>query len=359
MYLENGDGVFIVDAYEPANNYDANQQVASAYAMVEIPLTNRLRAVTGLRMETTEIQFHSFSESIKEKYDYLDGKANVLENMDFLPSLNLNYEMTETTQLRFAYNRTLARPTFRELAPFESFDFMGGFILIGNPELERTLVDNVDLRFEIYPNSGEIISVSAFYKNFEKPIERTYNPEAPNGEFTFRNVEQAKLMGAEFEIRKNLSFISKVLSDFSLASNFTYIYSRSEIDERELEQIRATNPNAKSYREMFGQASYVVNILFSYKNKTGTSANLAYNISGPRISYISIGGTPNIYELPRNSLNFNIRQEFKNGLGLKLAANNILNAKYQQAITFKGQDYFVQSNDLGMDFSIGVNFRIR
>jgi outer membrane receptor protein involved in Fe transport len=225
MYLNNGDGVFIVDAYEPANNYDAMQQVGAAYAMVELPLTNKLRAVTGLRMETTTIQFYSFSQAIQEKYGNLDGEANVLDNLDLLPSLNLNYEMTETIQLRMAYNKTLARPTFRELAPFESFDFMGGFVLIGNPELQRTLVDNVDLRFEIYPNSGEIISVSAFYKNFEKPIERTYNPEAPNGEFTFRNVDQAMLAGAEFEIRKNLNFIAESLSDFSLGTNFTYMVS--------------------------------------------------------------------------------------------------------------------------------------
>ncbi len=358
MYLKNGDGVFIVDAYEPANNYDAKQQVAAAYAMVELPLTNKLRAVTGVRMETTKIQFYTFSSAIQEKYGNLDGKANVLDNMDFLPSLNLNYEMTETMQLRMAYNRTLARPTFRELAPFESFDFMGGFVLIGNPELERTLVDNVDLRFEVYPNPGEIISVSAFYKNFEKPIERTYNPEAPNGEFTFRNVDQAMLMGAELEVRKTLSFIAESLANFSLGTNFTYIYSRTDIDERELTQIRATNPNAKSYREMYGQAPYVLNALLSYKNKRGTSANIAYNIMGPRISYISIGGTPNIYEMPRSSLNFNIQHNFDNGLGLKFSANNILNAKYQQAITFKNQEYYVQSNELGMDFSVGVSFRI-
>ena len=358
MYLNNGNGVFIADAYEPANNYDATQQVGAAYAMVELPLTQKLRAVTGLRVETTTIQFYSFSEAMREKYGNLDGKANVLDNLDFLPSLNLNYAMNEKMQLRFGYNRTLARPTFRELAPFESFDFMGGFILIGNPELQRTLVDNLDLRFEIYPNSGEIISVSAFYKNFQNPIERTYNPEAPNGEFTFRNVDQAMLVGAELEVRKNLNFISSSLSDFSLITNLTYIYSRTDIDVRELEQIRATNPSAESYREMYGQAPFVVNAMLNYENEAGTIVNLTYNVTGPRISYISIGGTPNIYEMPRNSLNFNIRHKFQNGIGLRFAANNLLNAEYQQAITFKDEKYYVQRNKLGMDFSLGVFYTL-
>ena len=46
--------------------------------------------------------------------------------------------------LRASYGRTLARPTFRELAPFASFSFVGGFTFIGNAELERTLINNYD-----------------------------------------------------------------------------------------------------------------------------------------------------------------------------------------------------------------------
>ena len=358
-YMNNGDGVFLVDAHEAANNYNSSQQIGAAYTMVELPLTQKLRAITGIRAESTKIQFFSFSDEIKEIYTNLDGKQDIIDELDLLPSLNLNYEMTDNMKVRFAYNRTLARPTFRELAPFESFDFMGGFILIGNPDLQRTLVDNIDLRWEIFPNPKEIISVSAFYKRFQNPIERTYNPEAPNGEFTFRNVDRAFLAGAEFEVKKELSFISKSLCNFSVATNFTYIYSQSDIDERELYQIRATHPNAASTREMFGQAPFVVNGLISYKNEKGTSANLSYNVSGAKISYISIGGTPNIYELPRHSLNFNIGHSFENGFGLKLSASNILNAKYHQAITFKGEEYSVQQNDLGMGYSIGLSFKIK
>ncbi len=359
MYANGGNGVFLVDAYEPANNYDASQQVGAAYAMVELPLTNKLRAITGVRAEQTNIQFFSFSDDIKEIYPNLNGEDDIIDELDFLPSLNLNYELTDNMKVRFAYNRTLARPTFRELAPFESFDFMGGFILIGNPNLQRTLTDNVDLRWEVFPRSGEIVSVSAFYKRFQNPIERTYNPEAPNGEFTFRNVENAFLMGSEIEVKKQLDFINEKLTGLSVGANFTYIYSESDIDARELAQIRATNPNADDTREMFGQSPYVINALVSYKNQTGTSANLSYNVSGAKISYISIGGTPNIYELPRHSVNFNVSHNFENGLGVKFAANNILNAKYQQAITFKGEDYFVQENDLGINFSAGVSFKIQ
>ncbi|MCB0627677.1 MAG: TonB-dependent receptor, partial [Saprospiraceae bacterium] len=107
------------------------------------------------------------------------------------------------------------RPTFREVAPFASFDVDGGFLFIGNPNLERTLVDNVDFRWEFYPKPSEMISLSAFYKDFTNPIERTFNPQAPNTVLTFSNVAQASLYGAEVEVRKDLSFLGQFLSDFS------------------------------------------------------------------------------------------------------------------------------------------------
>ena len=94
-----------------------------------------------------------------------------LETNDLLPSVNMVYQVGEAN-MRLAYGRTLARPTFRELAPFSSFAFVGDFILTGNEELKRTLIDNYDLRWEWFPNPGEIHALSGFYKLFQNPIER-------------------------------------------------------------------------------------------------------------------------------------------------------------------------------------------
>ena len=66
--------------------------------------------------------------------------------------------------LRASYGRTLDRPTFRELAPFASFSFVGGFTFIGNAELERTMINNCDLRWEHFGNPGELYAASVFYK---------------------------------------------------------------------------------------------------------------------------------------------------------------------------------------------------
>ena len=133
---------------------------------------------TGASYEQTRIEVDNVNAKPEERF------AN-LNNHDILPALNLTREFGDHTNFRFGYGRTIARPTFRELARFASFDFQGDFILIGNPMLKRSVIDNLDLRYEIFPRTAELISVSAFYKRFSNPIERVVigraGGEAANG----------------------------------------------------------------------------------------------------------------------------------------------------------------------------------
>lgn len=358
-YDNGGNGIYVADNYDPKNNYNAAQSVASAYAMVQLPLTDKLSAVAGVRAEQTAIQLETFDTDITlDRYPTLDGEQNILNNLDILPSLNLNYELGERSKLRFGYNKTIARPSFRELAPFASFAVDGGFVFVGNPDLQRTTIDNVDLRWEMYPQSGEIISVSTFYKQFTNPIERTFNPEAQNTELTLRNVDAATLIGAEVEVRKNLGVIADKLAHFDLGANFTYVYSRTAIDAEELALIRANDSDANGFREMYGQSPYVINALLGYKNDKGTKANLSFNIVGSRISTVTRGATPNYYQKARPSLNFNIAQRITDHLSARFSANNLLDADYQEIATYKGVEYPIASYQMGRTFSLGINYKL-
>lgn len=357
IYANNG--IYVVNDLDPANNYDARQHVAAMYLMTDMPITKKLRLITGLRIEKTMVQLRTFSDIALVKYPKLDGKAYLLDNWDFLPSININYDFTDNLKLRAAYNRTLARPTFRELAPFASFDVEGGYLIIGNPDLRRTLVDNADLRFEWYPAAGDIISVSGFFKKFYSPIERTYNPQQPNGEFTYRNVGSALLAGAELEIRKKMDFISPALRHLSIVVNCAYIYSQTNIDSMELVQNRASNPDAPATRVMFGQSPYSINAQLSYSNPDiGFDANLVFNVTGARLSYITIGATPDIYEMPRGMLGVNFSKTIGKHFTVRFSANNILNTKYREVIKFKDRDYDIQSYPLGVTFNLGVQYSL-
>jgi len=332
------------------NSYTANQTVTAAYAMIDTKLWGKLRFVGGLRYEHTLINSQSNDISMETGY---------LNNNDFLPSLNFTYEVKKNMNIRYNISRTLARPTFRELAPYANENFAGGETYVGNAKLQRTLINNIDLKWEYFMRSGEIVSLGAFYKGFTKPIELVDNPRAQNPELKWENVDGANVYGIEADFRKKLDFVN-ALRNLRLGINVSYIYSSVAIDSVELEAIKATDPIAKDNRPMSGQSPYIVNVFLGYENNViNFSANLVYNVTGPKIVINVKGGTPDIYEQPLHSLNFIANKSIGENFILRFKATNILNSIYKQTYTYNSKEYDYRSFKRGSLFEIGVEYQIR
>ena len=332
------------------NSYKGLQNVFGAYVLGDIILIDKLRFVAGVRMEYADLQ----SESLKE-----DEKKGNLANVDFLPSMNMVYSINEKMNLRGSYYRTLARPTFRELAPFASFDFVGDYIFVGNADLKRTITNNIDLRWEYFFSPGEMISVSAFYKFFAEPIERTFNTEAANPELTLRNVDQATVYGLETDLRLGLDFIP-FLKDLTIGSNFTYVQSIVSIDEKELSLKREFDPNFPNSRVMFGQAPFIINSYMEYKNDSlGLGINLSYNISGEKLHLVNAVGIPDIYQQPRGQMDLNISKTIGKHFSIKFAVKNILNSDYLSTYFYKNSEYIFEKYSLGRYYSLGIKYTIK
>ena len=341
--------VYVQDATDVKNSYQADQNVTAGYGMVNLPINEKIKISTGIRVENTNI----WIASMDRKYN-----PGTLSNIDLLPAINLTYSKSSDIKFRLAYSKTVARPTFRELAPYASEDFQGGITYIGNSELQRTQIDNFDIRWEQYLKPGELISISTFIKYFKNPIELVDNPVAVNPELTWQNVDNAKLYGIELELRKNLDFIH-FLRNLSIAGNYTFVKSVVSIDSLELSSIHATDPDHASNRVMFGQSPYVINGLLSYKNDSiGLSANLSYNVTGKKLVVIIKNGTPDIYEQPRHQLDFNITKEFGERIKLKFSIGNILNSAYKKTYTYNDEEYIFNNKYLGQTFSISFNYTI-
>lgn len=349
----NNFGLVIQEISDLQNSYDGSETVMAGYAMVDLPFTGKLKATLGARYERTDINLTSLQTRLPE--------GNI-ETNDVLPAANFTYEIVKDMNLRFAYGRTLARPTFRELAPFATFDFIGDFILVGNTNLKRTLIDNLDVRWEYYPGPGEIISVSGFYKNFQDPIERSVNPVASsdqNVELNYRNVPNALVYGAELEFRKSLGFISEALQNFRLGSNVTVLRSRVDISEGELSILRANDPEAESTRPLFGQAPYIVNAFATYDNEAARmNVNVTYNVSGEKLYIVSVGGTPNVFEQPRHGLDVTVTKGFGPRFSARLNAQNLLNPEFKFTQNFRGQEYIFQNSRLGQTVSLRLTYLI-
>lgn len=157
-----------------------------------------------------------------------------------------------------SYGRTLARASFREIAPTAWFDFETSFQFIGNPELKRTLVNNFDLRIEKYLPGAGVISISGFYKQFNIPTEQVMNPQGQNVELSWRNVQEANVLEMELECKKK--FILEEGEYLTLGFNTSIIHSKTQIDPLELELLRAFDPEHSARRAMYGQSPYIVNL---------------------------------------------------------------------------------------------------
>ena len=339
-------GNYVQEIPSAANNYDGYEKVTAAYSMVELPLTQRLRFVGGARYETTRMNVVS-----------LDKTVAYLKYNDWLPAASFIYQVGTNMNLRMAYGKTLARPTLRELSPLRTFEFLGDDLYGGNPFLKRTLIDNIDLRWEWFDRPGEIYAVSAFYKSFKDPIERYYDIGAEK--YSHQNVPDGHVYGLEFELRKGLDVLTPFLKNFSLNSNLSLIHSEVTIPDKELDLIKRFDSNPEKTRPLYGQSPYIVNIELIYSNfETGTSASILYNLLGKRLYEVVVGATPDVYEQPRPLLDLMFTQQLLPNVKLKANAKNLLNSWISRVQTFNGKNYDYYRFTEGRTFSVGLNFSI-
>lgn len=347
-------GNYIESATTNRSSYDATQDISALYFMFDVNVLPKLKLATGFRYEITDLQTASRDSTLLD-----DDRFGTIDRTDVLPSVLLIYAITEKANLRGALTKTLARPTFRELSPYISFDFVGDNLFRGNATLDRTIITNYDLRWEWYPTSGEVFTISGFYKTLENPIERVLRFDISEKAESVQNVEEAIVFGTEFEMRKNLGFITDALSNFQLVTNLTLVQSSVNIPEAELIQIRETQQNPDTKRPLTGQSPYIFNADISYFNSTsGLSSNLSYNTFGDRLSRISQGAAPDVFERSFSRLNFNISKNLGQHFVLSFNANNLLNPKVIYSQKFKGQEYIFQEYRTGRIFAFGVKYNI-
>lgn len=338
-------GNYVVDATSPKNSYDADAQTRAAYLLMEAPLGD-LKLAIGARVENATIRAASRDSLLP---------VGELDNTDWLPSITAIYALTESVNLRLAYTHTLARPTFRELAPYATFDFYGSFVFTGNDTLTRTLIRNMDGRIEWFPNPGEILAFSVFYKDLENPIERAIRPEV-NKNMTVQNVANGRVYGMEFEVRKNLASLTEALRRFSVTTNLTMVRSFVDIPSNELFNIRVSDPDAASTRRLAGQSPYIVNADLNYTHEeAGFSADLTVNRFGDRLHAVSIGAAPDVYERGMTTMNLLMRKSFGN-LEFSATLGNLLNATQRYTQEFKGRSYPTLQYANGRTFSVGVSY---
>ncbi|MFZ8933897.1 MAG: TonB-dependent receptor domain-containing protein [Bacteriovoracaceae bacterium] len=251
------------------DNYSATQKINATYIYGVIPLLDNLKFNTGMRYEKSVQDVKTF-----QLFDPSNQPKNAtLETVDYLPIHSLTWEFLKGMQLRLSYSETISRPDFKELSASPFTDDERGKEVVGNENLQATVIKNGDFRYEWYfGKNQESLSLGVFYKEFERPIEAIIEP-GTEGRITFENAESATNYGVEFEFKKNLGFFTRYLSPLTIAGNVAIIESQIKLNKKNL-GIQTSNN-----RPLQGQSPYVYNVQLQYDNlDTGTVGTLMYNI---------------------------------------------------------------------------------
>lgn len=364
-----------------ANQYNSNISNIAGYVAAELNPLKLVKTIIGVRIENYTQRYTGQDQL---GYNKLNDQK-VLDDLNLFPTLNVVYAYNEKNNLRMSYARTIARPSFKELSYAEIYDPITGRTFIGglfrdenNIEGEITAywdgklvssdIYNYDFRWEFFPALGQTVSAGIFYKKFLNPIEMVqFATQA--GAFQPRNVGNGEILGGEIELRQSLKILSQSLKNFSLAFNFTITESRIELSPTEYESRVANarqNQQIKEYRDMAGQAPFLINGGISYSGGEkgiwkSFEAGLYYNVQGRTLQYVGIADRPDIYANPFHSLNFNANKKFGKSERMQcgVKVENILNDKTESVFrSFNSADQYFTRLEPGVRVQLRVAYNM-
>lgn len=312
-------GITISESTTLADHYDATSTLNAAFVMTDATV-GKFRFIGGVRMESYNQTFVSYKTG--DSNPDLAPSVNLDNTLtDWLPSLNVVYSLTQKSNLRASVSQTVSRPEFRELAPFQFYDFNDVMMIAGNPNIKRTKINNVDLRYEYYPGAGQVLSASVFYKHFDNPIEKTLTPAGSFRLSSYVNVPTAVNYGVELDIRQNLVRIDptvKIFERLTVFGNLSLI--KSSVDLKNLQA-----QTGESSRPMQGQSSYIVNGGINYSDEEHLfDINLSVNRVGRRINNVGNADYASLWENPRTIIDMQFSKSFTNKMEVKINCGDLL-----------------------------------
>ncbi len=313
-------GLSYRDNTRAKDSYDATDNLMAGYLALNIPITKKLNLYGGARVE----KFDRVITNFFEKTGDTDNMDITRDTTDIFLSANITYNINEKNLFRLSYGQTVNRPEFREISNFDYQDFELFAVVHGNPELQNSYVKNYDLRYEWYPDFGEIISLAAFYKDFTDPIELFQIPAGSTFDYKPFNTEKAYSAGLELDIRKRFAGFENQYGFFRFLKDVTVVFNtsfiKSEINTEKQGFAR------DSVRIMQGQSPWIVNLGMFYNNtESKFTASISYNNVGKRIAFVGTPNNPHTWELSRNSLDFTLQKGIGEKLQVKGGVKDILN----------------------------------
>lgn len=350
-------------------DYSGVFDIKATYLMLDIPIYEDLKFVTGVRFESTEIGIVNVPEPQAFLFvnntisEFPPGAADVqFSQDDVLPAASLEFRPSDELTLRLAYSQTLARQTFRELTPIIQQQFLGGPVFIGNPDLQQAEVTNYDLRVDYTPFAGGLLSASWFLKDLKNPIEAVQQIGVINFT-TVENFPEGELSGVEFEARQDFGVFSDALEGLTIGTNATFLESQVTLSEFQQTQLNLPNILApQETRRATNAPDFLYNLFLTYDlAETGTAIGLFYTVTGDTLiagAGVDDGNfVPDIYAEEFDNLNLTVTQRLGQNFQFRFRARNLTDPRIDQVYrsNYLGPDVLRSSTQRGIDYSFSIS----
>jgi TonB-dependent receptor len=298
--------------------YSGKHDLFSYYAMADMPfkfLWQRWRAAGGVRVEHSDQKVYTELE-VADPTEEPIYEARI-DEVDVLPSLNLTWLVHDLANIRFGYYQSVNRPEFREMSGVKYFDFQRLRNVKGRPGLKRAEISSYDIRLEFFPDIGEVLAVSYFYKDLKNAIEEELLANPDRFVQTWFNSETGVNYGYELEARKTLGFIGSYFRNIQLGANYTKVESKIDYED-------PPNSGIINQRPLQGQAPWMVNASFTFVEPTlGTTFSVLYNRFGRRLDGVGDSREEDVYEEGRDLIDLAVTQRLVGGSKLKFTVRNL------------------------------------
>ncbi|MEN5362747.1 TonB-dependent receptor [Brevundimonas intermedia] len=307
----------------PANTFGVKEIDTSLYAQGDFNfdfLGRELRGNVGLRYAYTNLRsagLTTTARSVSASNDY----------EDWLPSMNVAYELFDDFYVRFGAAKVMARPLLGNLAPsITGFSVpgaagasTGGSITLGNPNLKPFRATNLDLSAEWYFNPDALLAVALFHKEIDSfpqtlvgenrlseilspdqiaqlreafldvpgavpsptlAAQRAYlDQDLPFAVRQFRDAPGGTLQGVEISYQQAFTFLPWYFRNLGAQANYTHI-------ESELEYILTPQPLTTGKGPFLGASPDAFNFTLYYETdkfsaRVSTSYRAGYQTTYP------------------------------------------------------------------------------
>ena len=267
-------------SFDPKQTFDFSERSTALYGSLDLDTTLAGKPLTG------NLGLRAVNTRIERSYIDVGGVRRQADSdeTDWLPALNLRWELDRDLIARFALSKVITRPNFDQLTPSLSLNVNDLTGFRGNPALGKLSANQLDSTLEYYLSPSDHVYGALFLKNVKGFIQTSVTQLTINGGTyslsTPSNGDDGRIRGLELGYQG----FFKSLPGWGLQANATLVDSS------------APSPINGLPTPLDGLSKKSANVVLIYDHPVGLSARLAYNWrsefgAGSKVAYPGNDGT--------------------------------------------------------------------